>query len=126
MRDIAMSATGDLIPNGTGGLVEVHGLACDQQDVNYRAKTNDPDHRAWALGGNLEDLVGQPNTAATGRQGEKSLARALTHDGRFGAQGLSISSVPIATNQIEFIVGLPNSKVKNAPAVLTTVVQLES
>lgn len=121
-----MSATGDLVPNGAGGLAEVTGLACDQQDVNYRTWTNDPDHRAWALGANLEDLVGQPNTTSTGRAGEKSIARALTHDGRFGAQDLAISSVPLASNEIEFVIGIQNSKVKNTPAVLTTVVQLES
>lgn len=126
MHDLAMSATWDLVPNGTGGLSTVDGIACDYQDISYRAQTNNPDHALWPLGADLEDLIGLPNTQATGSKGEASLKRALTFDGRFAASTTSVVSTPLNANQIEFSVGIANSEVKTSAAFYVTVVQLES
>lgn len=126
MHDIAVSPSYDLIPNGAGGLTEVDGLATDLQDVNYRVLTNNQDHLLWPLGANLEDLIGQPNTAATGALGEASIVKALTYDGRFGQNAVQVSGVPISANEIEFAVGLVSAMYRTSAAVLTTVVELES
>jgi len=124
MYDLALSPTFDLVPDGMGGLATVTGVACDFQDATYRVLLNDPDQQLWQIGANLEDLAGQPNSAAAGAVGEQSIAQALTTDGRFS--NVSVSSVPVAANAIEFDVSWPSPLVNISASTLTVVMQLES
>lgn len=121
-----MSTGWDLVPNGAGGLTTAAGVAVDNQDIGYRARTNNPEHALWSIGANLEDLEGRPNNAATGTIGVQSLTKALTVDGRFTVVDLSISAVPINANEIEFDIGIASSTTITSPAYVTLVVQLES
>ena len=124
MFDLAFSQ-GDLVPNGSGGLLLVYDLDLDRQDCAYRALTNNPDQLLWPLGANLEDLIGKPNNAVTGTKAERQVANALTYDGRFLIQNLLIQSTPITLSEIEIAVTINDAVIPSASTVYTTIIDLE-
>jgi hypothetical protein len=127
LHDLKMSDDGDLVPNWVGGLAESDGIAVDYADVNFRILTNDPDMAGYSLGANLEDLIGKPNVASTGKAGEASILRCLTFDGRFPASQLQVTSVPISESQIAFFVFFSSpTRARAAMPLFQTVVNLNS
>ncbi|HEV7237193.1 MAG TPA: hypothetical protein VGN15_13475 [Ktedonobacteraceae bacterium] len=124
-HDLLLSATGDLVPNWSGGLVEATDIQADYQDVNFRVLTTNPDVVLWPLGADLELLGGKPNIQATAKLGEDSIRRALTYDGRFTPSELSITAVPLGKNQIQFFIGINNLRqVATTAPYYTAVVNL--
>jgi hypothetical protein len=59
-------------------------------------------------GANLESLVGEPNTAETGRKAEGLVIRALTHDGFLNPLALEVEAVPTSETEITTVVSLPS------------------
>jgi hypothetical protein len=126
MQDLALTPTGDLVPNWLGGLVTVNGIACDQQDIAYRAQTNDPDQQLYNIGCNLDDLIGLPNSQATANVGIVNIENALTTDGRFSATNLTIDGFPLDLQTIQFDIYLQESTVRSTAPIYTTAVNLGS
>jgi hypothetical protein len=124
MYDLAFSS-GDLVPNGSGGLLLVYDLTVDMQDIAYRAQTNNPDQVLHPLGANLEDCIGLPNNQVTGDRARKQLLNALTYDGRFRIQDLRVAATPISSQQIELAVTVSNTIIPASSAVYTTILDLE-
>ena len=125
MHDILISSDGDLVPNWNGGLSEGDDDVIDYQDINWRVLTNDPEHRAWNLGANLEDLIGLPNNPTTASMGERQIVSALTFDGRFDYNYLSVKSVPISQNEIQFFIGYQKlNYVRTTVPYYTTVISV--
>ncbi len=126
MTDLALTASGDLIPNYLGGLVQVSGIACDQQDINYRAQTNDPDQQLYRIGCNLEDLIGLPNTQATGNIGITKIQQSLTCDNRFSTTALGVDAYPLDYQTLQFDISLSNTSVLSTAPLYTVAVNLGS
>ncbi|MCW4012302.1 MAG: hypothetical protein NWF07_04835 [Candidatus Bathyarchaeota archaeon] len=88
-RDLALTTSQDAI----------------KQIVYSRIRTQAPD---WflhpSLGGNLEDLIGEPNTKETARVGIQSIQDALTYDGFMGMGQFEIRAIPISADEIVFII----------------------
>ncbi len=124
MVDLAITPPGDLIPNWAGGLTINQGIPLDMSDINYRMLTNNPDQQQWPIGANLLDLVGMPNNQQTGYLGETSISQALTVDGRFSSQNVSVDAIPLDLNSIMFTVSVTETTVQSTAPLYTTVVNL--
>ena len=122
--DLAMTPTGDLIPTYSGGFTIVSGLSLDLQDINWRAQTQNPDQLLWNIGANLEDMIGLPNTQATGTLGENNMLSALTSDGRFDGQSVTVVAVPLTQNQIQVTVAITNGQIFATSPLFSTVINL--
>lgn len=74
-----------------------------RQDMTNRIRTQKGDWRSHpGIGSDLELLEGEKNTRETGERGEEQIREALTYDGRFLDQDLSIRAVPVSIEQIDF------------------------
>ncbi len=124
MVDLAITPTGDLIPNYQGGLVVGSGISIDMQDINYRCLTSNPDQAQWPIGANLLDIVGMPNNQQTGSLGESNIQSALTYDGRFSSSNVTVDAVPLDLNSIMFAVSVTEPTVQSTAPLYTTVVDL--
>jgi len=76
-----------------------------KQVVKNRIRTDAPD---WMLhpkmGGNLSDLVGEPNTRATGEKGEALLREAILYQGFISSEALNVRAVPVNPETILFYI----------------------
>jgi hypothetical protein len=81
-----------------------------KQIINNRLKTDAPD---WfhhpLMGGNLTDLIGEPNTSETGDRGVLYIRQALTYDGLLGEQDLTVRAVPVNPEEIMFLITIGSS-----------------
>lgn len=86
-------------------LTYVTGEEAIKQLVTNRIKTQAPD---WFLhpqmGGNLEDLIGEPNTRETGEVGVQKLYDVLTYDGFLHRNQLEIRAVPVSLKEVIFFI----------------------
>ncbi|MFE7817778.1 hypothetical protein COJ01_16985 [Priestia megaterium] len=75
----------------------------EKQVIINRLRTDNPD---WLLhpeiGANLSDLVGLPNTRATGEKGRELIENSLTSDGFINISDLTVRPVPISSSEILF------------------------
>jgi len=75
----------------------------EKQVIINRLRTDNPD---WLLhpeiGASLADLVGLPNTRATGEKGKELIEASLTGDGFININDLTVRPVPISSNEILF------------------------
>ena len=82
-----------------------YGVDTLKQNIYARVKTQAPD---WFLhpnlGGNLEDLIGEPNTRDTAQKGIKLIHDALTY-GDFLTDGeFNVKAVPINKEEVVFFI----------------------
>lgn len=95
----------------------------EKQVILNRLRTDNPDwylHRE--IGADLSDLIGQPNTRATGEQGRVAIERSLTYDSFLSVNDLSIRPVPLSANEILFHITVTR---KAATLVLPVLLNLE-
>lgn len=96
-RDLALSPEGDLIVGPSGDFLLVEGVEALVQEVLFRLKTRQGDWSAYPdCGSSLDTLIGQPLSATTGRRAEALVIRALTHDGLFSEDAVSVEASPTA------------------------------
>jgi hypothetical protein len=80
-----------------------------KQIVYARIKTQAPD---WfihpKLGGNLEDLIGEPNTRETAEKGIKLITNALKYDNFLEDSDFTVRVVPINKDEILFVIRILN------------------
>lgn len=85
------------------GLVE--DLEAERQIIMNRLRTDAPDwYHHPAMGGNLTDLIGEPNTRQTGTKGAELIHRALTYKGLYHSQQIKVRPVPLNPETILFLI----------------------
>jgi hypothetical protein len=98
--------------------------SAEKQIIMNRLKTDAPD---WfhhpAMGGNLSDLVGEPNTKDTGFRGATLIKAALTYDNLYSASQVDVRPIPIS--QIEMMFFITITKYQAEPYQLPLVFNLE-
>ncbi len=76
-----------------------------KQIVYSRIITQAPD---WfvhpTLGGNLEDLIGEPNTKETAQLGVRAITDALTYDNFLDIGSFTVKAVPVNRDEILFVI----------------------
>lgn len=76
-----------------------------KQVIYNRLKTDAPDwYHHPNMGGNLTDLIGEPNTRDTGNLGVSYITDALTYDGFISPMQLSVRAVPTSPEEIIFFI----------------------
>lgn len=75
----------------------------ETQVVMNRLRTDNPDWRLHPeIGANLSDLIGMPNTRATGEEGKQRIIHCLTHDGFISESDLKVRAIPYDRQNIIF------------------------
>jgi hypothetical protein len=81
------------------------GTSAYKQIIINRLKTDAPDWFHYPnMGGNLTDLIGEPNTRETGELGVSLITTVLTYNGLFGEKDISVRAVPINGEEIMFMI----------------------
>jgi hypothetical protein len=76
-----------------------------RQVIINRLKTDAPDWFHYpTMGGNLTDLIGEPNTKDTGQRGVVMITEVLTYGNLLDAANLSIRAVPVNSEDILFLI----------------------
>lgn len=82
-----------------------YSLGADKQIIMNRLKTDTPD---WFhhpnMGGNLSDMVGEPNTKETGFRGADYITAALTYGNLYAPSEVSVKPIPISMNEMLFLI----------------------
>jgi hypothetical protein len=80
-------------------------LDAEKQIIFNRLRTDAPDWYAYpALGGNLTDLIGEPNTRDTASRGAAYIQAALTFNSLYDSSQVNVRPVPISQNEILFMI----------------------
>lgn len=83
----------------------VYDLDADRQTIMSRLRTDSPDwYHHPGMGGNLTDLIGEPNTPETGSIGVAYIYKALTYDGFLTMNQLEIRPVPLSIDELIFMI----------------------
>lgn len=86
-----------------------YGADALKQIAYTRIRTQAPD---WLIhpnmGGNLEDLIGEPNTRNTAQRGVKMIRDALTYGEFLSVGEFTVKAVPVNKEEILFIVRIDN------------------
>ena len=94
-RDLALTLNGDLVLGPDGDLDTVTGEEALLQEVIVRLKTKKGDARyAKSMGASLDTMIGQPLSPQTGVALERLVMGALTHDGLFTEDSVSVIASP--------------------------------
>lgn len=81
-----------------------------QQLITNRLRTDAPDwYHHPNMGGNLSDLIGEPNTRATGDMGVQRIREALTYRGLMQGENLHVRPVPISPHELLFVITVSDS-----------------
>lgn len=84
-----------------------YGDEAELQTMNARLRSENPD---WVLhdgiGADLSDLIGEPNVRATAEKGKLKILSALTYDGTWREEEITISAIPYSEESILFVVRL--------------------
>jgi hypothetical protein len=103
----------------------VEDIEAEKQIVFNRLRTDSPDwYHHPGMGGNLSDLVGEPNTRATAEQGIAYITNALTYGNLYSRNQLSVRGVPIGPDKLVFMIDI--SKYGNKVTRLPLVFNLQS
>lgn len=85
------------------GLVE--DLDADKQVILNRLRTDSPDwYHHPTMGGNLTDLIGEPNTRETASIGVSYITAALTYDKLYDNTQLVVRGIPLSPEEIVFMI----------------------
>jgi hypothetical protein len=81
------------------------GQNTDKQVIMNRLKTDAPDwFHHTSMGGNMSDLIGEPNTRETGEKGVANIIAALTYRNFLHPTELNVKPVPISQEEILFVI----------------------
>lgn len=76
-----------------------------KQVILNRLKTDAPDWFHYPnMGGNLTDLIGEPNTKETGEKGTQCILDTLNYGGLFHQKDVTVRAVPISPEEIMFVI----------------------
>jgi hypothetical protein len=79
----------------------------EKQVILNRLRTDNPDwHQHPNIGGDLSELIGLPNTRATGLKGVDLILKSLCSDGFLKENELQIRAIPISPSEILFHITL--------------------
>lgn len=85
-------------------------LEADKQIILNRLKTESPDwYHHPRMGGNLSDLIGEPNTRETGERGAQYIREALTYRGLFSERDVDVRPVPLSPESLLFMITITKS-----------------
>ncbi len=128
--DLKLSDDGDLVftpiieqEDGSviGDLALVQGDEAIGQIMDNRIRTQAPEWKLHPdMGGNLTDLIGEPNSRATAEKGEQQIRQTVTFDNLLEDHTLIIKSIPTARDVITFII---NAKKPNSTSSGITIVR---
>lgn len=123
-----LDGTIDTVKGMTGkelrDLSYTYGLDVEKQIIMNRLKTDAPDWFCHPnMGGNLSDLIGEPNTQATGDRGVAYIKAALTYNGLYSESQISVSRVPISISEILYLITI--TKFNGEPYQLPLVLNIE-
>ena len=80
-------------------------LDAEEQIIFNRLRTDSPDwYHHPSMGGNLTDLIGEPNTRETAQLGASYITSALTYRGLYNISQISIRPVPISVDELLFMI----------------------
>lgn len=80
-------------------------LEAEKQIIFNRLRTDAPDWYAYpTMGGNLTDLIGEPNTQKTGGKGAAYIQAALTFNNLYDSSQVNVRPVPISQNELLFMI----------------------
>lgn len=99
--DLKLSADGDLVIE-KGDLATVTKQEFVNQSARNRMRVSDPEWRDYedlAIGANLEDLRGKPNTREVANDGANRIMAALTHDGLLDPEDVYVRPMPDPNNR---------------------------
>jgi hypothetical protein len=83
----------------------ITGRPATKQIIMNRLRTDAPDwYHHPTMGGNLSDLIGEPNTEETANLGAQYITNALTYSRMFAPEQVYVKPVPISTEEIMFFV----------------------
>lgn len=86
-------------------LMLTFGSDAEKQIIMNRLKTDAPD---WfhhpSMGGNLSDLVGEPNTKDTGMRGASYIKAALTYKDLYSSSQIEVRPIPVSASEILFLI----------------------
>lgn len=86
-------------------LMYVENLEAEKQVILNRLRTDAPDwYHHPGMGGNLSDLIGEPNTRETGNMGAEFVERALTYKRLYDVRDINVRPVPISAETIIFMI----------------------
>lgn len=90
------------------------GTQTEKQVIMSRLKTDAPDwfHHTM-MGGNMSDLIGEPNTRETAEKGVANIIAALTYRDLLNPTEIHVRPVPIGSEEILFVVTI--SRVRQEP-----------
>lgn len=99
-----MTDSGDIAISASGDIALVDSIWRDHAQQAYlRLMTSMMDFTLYpSLGADLEQLVGMPQTAATGEYGKQLILTALNREGRFNGLPIDVKAVPISLQGIRF------------------------
>jgi len=105
--DILVDDDGDLVVGANGDLALSKPSRTAIQDIAFRVRSQHDDFQLHPLiGANLAPLVGEPNNRRNGDRIRTLVQRALTRDGRFSPDSLSIEVVPVSSEDIVILIGV--------------------
>lgn len=85
----------------------IYGEASELQLIKSRLNTENPDWYFYPqVGADLTDLIGERNSPQTAQRGKELILRALTYDGAFKLEDLSVEVIPVGPSELFFDVQL--------------------
>jgi hypothetical protein len=78
-----------------------------KQVLRNRLMTDAPDWYHYPdMGGNMSDLIGEPNTRATAQLGVDNIMKMITYDNYLSPSDVSVKPIPVDTTTILFYIEL--------------------
>ncbi len=99
-----MTDSGDIAISASGDIAMVDSPWRDYAQQAYlRLMTSMMDFTLYpTLGADLEQLIGMPQTEATGEYGRQLILTALNREGRFNGLPIDVKAVPVSLQGIRF------------------------
>lgn len=104
MQDFYFTEDGDIVISHSGDVALVESPWRDYSQQAYiRIMTVTSDYTMYpTLGADLDQLIGMPQTQATGDLGAALIRSALTREGKFAGIPVDIKAVPVSLQAIRF------------------------
>lgn len=109
--DIAVTASGDLCLASSRDFLLTSGSGVLKQDISFRLRTNPGDFYPHPdIGAGLDELIGEPNTRETARNGESKIVHSLVYDGMISNIDLYVRGVPISNESVMYYIFVNNGR----------------
>jgi hypothetical protein len=103
--DIQVTPSGDMQLAANGDFLIANGSIVLKQDIAFRMRTDQGDFIPHPdIGAGLTELIGEPNTRETTKNGESMITHSLVYDGMVSSVDLSVRGVPISLDSVVYYV----------------------